>query len=192
MPDKKPISKSKVRKAIKKVKAVKKGKVKETAKKKSNRSMNMMGNQNSRTWLPKDIKEISNKITELAPHVYSIVEICAKLKISQGIYYDLVDRYTSVSEAHDQAKSEISCKAWSQGFNQQGFPNILQMAIKRHDKQEVKSQLKEIEGIKQVEADIRVNEKRELAEKVDDGNGNVLDEFDEFLRWKAEKKARSL
>jgi hypothetical protein len=39
-------------------------------------------------------------------------------------------------------------------------------------------------------ADVRIREKRELGEKVDDGNGNVLDEFDEFLQWKAAKKAK--
>ena len=149
----------------------------------------MKGNQNGRTRSLEEIEEIAKQIKELAPHVCSIVAIIAQLEISQRNYYDLVERYPSVSEAHDLAKNAISSLAWSQGFKQKGFPNILQMAIKRHDVRETPSQVKEVKDIERVKADEKIRIVKELAENIEEGNGNVLDDFFEFLEWKEEHKS---
>lgn len=124
----------------------------------------LMGNKNAQKYTDKDIAKIVKKVKELAPGVCSIVEIIANLEISQRNYYDLVDRYPAVSAVHDLAKNYVSTKAWKQSYEGKGFPNILQMAIKRHDRAEVNSHLKELIAIEKAKSDIRIREKKEIAD----------------------------
>lgn len=172
----------------KKVKAKKKTTA--TAKKNPNRSKPLFGNQNAKTWTDEDIQKLAKDIADLAPEVCSIVEICYKLKLTQGVYYDLVERYPPVSESHNLAKAAISMKAWKQSYEGKGFPNVLTMAIKYHDVSSSKTELEQLKASENAKADVRIREKKELAEKIEEGNGNVLDEFDEFLQWKAAKAAK--
>jgi len=176
--------------AKKTVKKVKAKKATGTPKKNLKLSKTMKGNQNAKTWTDEEIEKVAKDIAELAPHVCSIVEICYKLRLTQGVYYDLVERYPPVSESHDLAKAAISMKAWKQSYEGKGFPNVLTMAIKYHDVSSSKTELAQLKASENAKADVRIREKKELAEKIEEGNGNVLDEFDEFLQWKAAKAAK--
>lgn len=102
-----------------------------------------LGNENAKKWTDEEIDKIAKKIEEYSDDAYSIVGIIAKLNITQDVYYDLVERYPIVSQVNDLAKNKISEKAWKHGFMQKGFPNILQLAIRNHDKGNKKIDAKE-------------------------------------------------
>lgn len=97
-------------------------------------------NQAARKYMEEDTKAIAEEIIRLSENACSIIEIVAELyffkgyRITEKIYYDLVERYEPVSVAHELAGKRIASKAWKLGNEGKGHNNILQMAIKRHDK----------------------------------------------------------
>lgn len=150
-----------------------------------------LGNLNAQKYTEEDIIKIAENIKKLAPTVCSLVEISYKLGITQSVYYDLVDRYPLVSEANDLAKAAVSVKAWRQSYEGKGFPNVMTMAIKYHDKNTQRREKEMLQEAENIKAEARIKEKKALAEQANDGNGNVLDDFHEFLEWKAKYKKNS-
>ena len=97
----------------------------------------LLENDNARKWYDEELNELADKIYAVAEEVYSIVEVAVKVGIAYQYLIYLGRTYTAVSKALDLVGSNIAAKAWGQGFKAQGHQNILQMALKRHDKQQV-------------------------------------------------------
>jgi hypothetical protein len=154
-----------------------------------------LGNQRARKWSDAEIVEIAAEINRLSQDTFSIAGIIASLEIKEGKYYDLVKRYPVVSEAHDLAKSRIASKAWDYGFNAAGFPNILQMAIRYHDKpfreDEKEGEKEQAKALEHIKGDERIREKRELM-KVPETGERYTPAMLILMAKMAEKKALEL
>lgn len=131
------------------------------------------GNQNARRWSDDALKKVSRIIRETAPHVAAIVSIIVKLDISQDQYYHLVDTHEVVQQAHKYAKSCIASKAWTQAFDGEGYPNILTMAIKRHDKHHMISENKQTKETEKIKGDEKIRTQNALI----DDNKDTLTEM---------------
>ena len=115
-----------------------------------------IGNENARKWLDKDLKKIADKVRSLSPEAVAIVCIIVELGISQDQYYHLVSKYPIVAQAHKYAKSCIAAKAWKQSFEGKGFPNILTLAIKRHDTNHLKHENEDLKAKERIKGDEKI------------------------------------
>ena len=178
MPAKKPLSKDKKAKAKKAT---------GTAKKKSG------GNQYAPKWTPEKIEELSQKMLESVrmPTCWSLCQVANDVEMLVPTLLDVVKRYPVASEAYSFVRQVLSARYSELGANGGGNANYVMKMIPYYNKLLYDFDLALLKDQEDTKANVRIREKRELGEKVDDGNGNVLDEFDEFLQWKAAKKGKA-
>jgi hypothetical protein len=193
MPEKKkPLTKAKARKAVKKVKAT------GTAKKKlPDRPLKpgaKEGNQNARKWTNEKLEALAKKMLESVnnPECFSLCQVGNECGILTTYLCDLARQYSIVHEAYEEVRQTLSARYNNLGAKGSGHGAFIMKMLPYYNKQLYDFDISLLGDQENTKADVRIREKRALAEKVDDGNGNVLDEFDEFLEWKAAKKARSL
>jgi hypothetical protein len=191
MPEKKkPLTKAKARKAVKKVKATGTAKKISTARPLKPGE----GNQNARKWDNEKLEDLAKRMLESVEKAdcWSLCQVANEVDILPNYLLELAKSYDAVSGAYAKVKGILSARYSSLAASGGGHGVFVMKMIPYYNKQFYDFDLALLEAQEDTKANVRIREKRALAEKVDDGNGNVLDEFDEFLQWKAAKKARSL
>jgi hypothetical protein len=189
MPDKKPLSKAKARNAIKKVK-------KSTATAKKNLPTRPLrpreGNQNARKWDNDRLEDLAKRMLESAekPDCWSLCQVANEVDILPNYLLELAKSYELVSVAYSKVKGILSARYSALAASGGGHGVFVMKMIPYYNKQFYDFDLALLKDQEDTKANVRIREKRELGEKIDDGNGNVLDEFDEFLQWKAARKAK--
>tara|TARA_R110000751_G_scaffold60367_2_gene126051 strand:- start:20238 stop:20825 length:588 start_codon:yes stop_codon:yes gene_type:complete len=132
------------------------------------------GNKVGLKWTDEKIQELCAEIDRLSKTEFSVIGIVAELQIQEANLYDLAKRYKKVAEFLDLAKKRIARKAWKHGFESLGFPNILQMAIRRHDpllsKEEKKDEYDQLRKIEKMKTDEKIRAAKELGEAVEKGD----------------------
>lgn len=130
------------------------------------------GNINAQKYSDDDLEKIAATIIKHSKSEVSIVGIVYHLEISQRNYYDLVERYQVVSDAHDLAKIAVARLAWQRSYDEKGYPNVLTMAIRNHDEGTNSCTQKNLKEEEQIKSDIRIKERKallELGDTVADG-----------------------
>jgi hypothetical protein len=192
MPEKKPLSKAKAKKAVKTVLS----KASATAKKKlPDRPLKpgaKEGNQNARKWTNEKLEALAKKMIESVnnPECFSICQVGNECGILTTYLCDLARQYSIVYEAYEEVRQVLSSRYNKLGAKGSGHGAFIMKMLPYYNKQLYDFDINLLKDQENTKADVRIREKRELGEKVDDGNGNVLDEFDEFLQWKASRKAK--
>jgi hypothetical protein len=185
MPEKKPLSKAKAKKAVKTVLS----KASATAKKKlPDRPLK----PNARKWDNDKLEDLAKRMLESAEKddCWSLCQVANEVDILPEYLLELAKRYDAVCVGYSKVKGILSARYSALAASGGGHGVFVMKMIPYYNKQFYDFDLALLKDQEDTKANVRIREKRELGEKVDDGNGNVLDEFDEFLQWKASRKAK--
>ena len=191
MPAKKPLSKDKAKKAVKKVKAKK-----ATGTPKKNPPERPLkpgeGNQNARKWTNDRLNDLAERMLESASKsdCWSLCQVANECDILPTALLELARSYDIVSEGYKKIKGILSARYSALAASGNGHAVFVMKMIPYYNQQFYDFDLKLLKDQEDTKANVRIREKKELAEKIEEGNGNVLDEFDEFLQWKAAKAAK--
>lgn len=154
------------------------------------------GNTAAQKWTPAKRKILVKKLLEAASDEenpeYTIKQICYRAGTPYTVAEDLIHYYKDVSDAWCEIKAILQKRWLKLAMKGEGHANVVRQFLDYHSTEVTKHfddrEVTQIERIEKAKTNERIREKKALAEQVNDGNANVLDDFHEFLEWKAKYK----
>lgn len=88
-----------------------------------------------------DITNVVNELNEwaLKPQSYSILNFCSSMGIHIQRYYDWVDRYPEIGEAHKIARTRINSRLIDMGVEKKTDPSILRLMRPMYQDRDIKA-----------------------------------------------------